>query len=475
MSTTSPVASGSPRRSAPVTVPATLEAEAEAEADESSEVGFSGSSPRVPRTFEALGNLEYRKFFIGHGISLVGTWLQGAAVAWIVFETTRDERMLGLVEAANLMPGVVVGLLAGMVADQVTPRRMVLAMQFGQFVVASTLAALALIGWLPVPLMLAALVVARVCVTFEMPSRQVLIYDVVGRGHLMNAIALNTGLFNASRVVGPSLAGVVLATLGAPACFVLNAVSFTAAMTAVGLMRVRPKPPNARAGDNATASKGWKGALAGFAHLGRDRLVGGLFLMLSGFGVLGMGYSAMIPSYAQVVLGVREIGYSLLLASSGVGATLGALIVASLGPGRDRLQVIALGLVLFAVGLAAAAVVPPLVAGGASGSRLALATAMACLSVVGCGAIMVYSTTQTVIQAAVPDAIRGRIMGVWMIMFSASVPSGALVSGVLASWLGTPQAMLAGSIGVALLALVVGVAFNLISWRANPPIASDTF
>ena len=450
MSATSLVASTSTRDSA-----TDDNASSPAESAEASEGASSSSPPRRKlRTFEALGNLEYRKFFIGHGISLVGTWLQGAAVAWIVFETTRDEWMLGLVEAANLMPGVVVGLLAGMVADRVTPRRMVLAMQFGQFLVASTLATLAVIGWLPVPLMLTALVLARVCVTFEMPSRQVLIYDVVGRGHLMNAIALNTGLFNASRVVGPSLAGVVLATLGAPACFVLNAVSFTAAMTAVGLMRVRSKSPNAQDGTNPTASKGWKGALAGFAHLNQDRMVGGVFLMLSGFGVLGMGYSAMIPSYAQVVLGVREIGYSLLLASSGVGATLGALIVASLGPGRDRLQVVAWGLVLFALGLAAAAVAPSRI-GESLGDRLALATAMVCLSVVGCGAIMVYSTTQTLIQAAVPDAIRGRIMGVWMIMFSASVPLGALVSGLLASWLGTPWAMMVGSIGVAFLALVV--------------------
>src|SRR3954468_2776867 len=178
--------------------------------------------PIRSRTFAALDNPDYRRYYAGQGVSLIGTWLQVAAVKWIVFDKTQSEFMLGVVEAAGLMPGLLVGLVAGVLADRVVPRRMILVMQFGQMSLAFALAFLIGLGVERIWQMALILALSRVCVTFEMPSRQVFLYDLVGREALVNAIALNSGLFNASRVIGPALAGYCLARLGRTACFALN-------------------------------------------------------------------------------------------------------------------------------------------------------------------------------------------------------------------------------------------------------------
>jgi MFS family permease len=385
------------------------------------------------RTFSALDNSDYRRYYFGQGVSLIGTWLQAAAVNWMVFETTDSEFALGVVGAASLLPGLVVGLVAGALADRVAPRRLIVTMEVAQMGLAFTLAALVWFGIVQIWQMALILALARVCVTFEMPSRQVFLYDLVGREDLTNAIALNSGLFNASRVVGPALAGACFAALGATACFLLNGVSYLAAIAAILLIR-RPATPCHR-GDRGAGQ-----ILGGLAHLRRDPRLATLFLLMTFFGVVGMGYDAMIPAYASRVVGTGVRGYSILLASSGIGATVGALAVASLGGVRRKERLILSGLILFAISLAASAMVPPLAArAGYVQARLALASL--CLLGVGFGAVVFYSSTQTLIQMVVPDHLRGRIMGIWMIVYSGSVPLGSLWTGRLASSQGVPLAM----------------------------------
>jgi MFS family permease len=404
-----------------------------------------GAEARVrSRTFAALANPDYRRYYLGQGVSLIGTWLQTAAVRWIVFEKTGSVFMNGVIEAAGVMPGMLVGLVAGALADRVAPKGMILLMQVGQMLLAFALAALVGLGIEQIWQMAAILALTRVCVTFEMPSRQVFLYDVVGRPSLMNAIALNTGLFNASRVIGPALAGVCLAKLGATSCFALNGVSYLAAIAA--LLSIRR--PHLR---GAKGTSGSGELLGGLAYLRRDRRVATLFLLMGFFGVVGMGYDAMVPAYARrvVLTGVR--GYSLLLSSSGIGATCGALAVASLGGLRRKERLVLTGMVIFAASLGCAAWLPARI--GPSGARLATATA--CLFGVGAGAVIFYSATQTLIQTAVPDHLRGRVMGIWMIVFSGSVPLGSLWTGRLALGRGVPPVMGLSACLCALAAMVV--------------------
>jgi MFS family permease len=389
--------------------------------------------PAHSGTFAAFSNPDYRKFYLGQGISLIGTWLQAAAVSWIVFDRTKSERMSGLVEAAGIVPGLFVGVLAGVLADRVFPRTMILLSQFAQMALACLLAILVASGRERVWQLALIVALTRIFVTFEMPARQVFLYDVVGRGMLVNAIALNSGLFNASRVIGPALAGLCLARLGEAACFGLNGASYLGAIASLLLIRVRPRPRH-------SSGKGMREIFGGFHYLIRDHRVRSLFLLMTGFGLLGGGFNALGPSYAQRLIGTGTGGYSLLLAMGGLGATLGALLVASLGGVERRDRLVLVGIVIFSISMAAAVVIPPQL--GPFGGVARLVSGSLCLMGTGLGAIVFYAATQTMIQSAVPDTLRGRVMGIWMIVYSGSVPLGCLWAGELAQWSGVGPVMI---------------------------------
>jgi predicted MFS family arabinose efflux permease len=386
-------------------------------------------------TFAALDHPGFRRYYIGQGISLVGTWLQAAAVRWLVFERTGSEFMLGLVEVASLMPGILVGLYAGALADRIVPVRMIVLMEFGQMVLAFLLSLLVGLGVVQIWQMIVILALARFCVTFELPSRQVFFYDLVGPEILSNAIALNSGLFNATRVLGPALAAVCLSLLGATGCFALNGVSYLAAIAAVLSIRVdHRKGPLHR--DAFTIRE----ILGGLQHLSDDRRMFAQFALVAFFGIVGMGYEAMVPAYARKVVGTGVNGYGILLACSGIGATVGAFAVASLGNLRRKELLTIAGMVIFGGTLAGAALLPIWLPAGAT-LLARLSVASACLLGAGFGAVLLYASSQTIIQLAVPDALRGRVMGIWMITYSSSVPLGALWTGRAAQSFGVAPVM----------------------------------
>ena len=195
------------------------------------------------------------------------------------------------------------------------------------------------------------LALSRVCVTFEMPSRQVLLLDLVGRGSLMNAIALNSGLFNASRVIGPALAGLCLARFGRTACFALNGASYLAAIAALLSIRAKHRP-------EVEIPAHHDHLLGGLAYVRANRRVATLFGLMMFFGVVGMGYAAMLPAYARLVLRTQTVGYSVLVASGGLGATVGALVIASLGGLARKERLVTAGMLVFSASLAAAGSLP---------------------------------------------------------------------------------------------------------------------
>jgi MFS family permease len=381
------------------------------------------------QTFASLAHPGFRRYYVGQGISLIGTWLQAAAVRWLVYDQSRSEFTLGVLEVAALLPGLFVGLVAGAIADGIAPRRMIVVMECAQMVLAFLLSLLVALGVVQIWHMVVILALARICVTFELPSRQVFFYELVGPEFLSNAIALNSGLFNAARVVGPALAGLCLTVLGATGCFALNALSYMAAIAAVLSITLVPRPRLLR-----HETFRLDVILGGLGYLRSERRIFAQYALVTFFGIVGMGYEAMVPAYARRVVDTGVGGYSMLLACAGIGATVGALVVASLGGLRRKERLTIAGMMIFGVSLACAASLPGLLPPSAP-DWLRLPAASLFLLGAGFGAVLFYSSSMTLIQLAVPDQLRGRIMGIWMIAYSGSVPLGALWTGRVAqSW-----------------------------------------
>ena len=389
-----------------------------------------------------IHNPTYRWFYAGQGASLIGTWSQAAAARWIVYEITRSERAVGIVDAVEVLPGVVVGLFAGAVADKVSGRLMLSAMQVGQAVLAFALAIMVGAGKVEIWQMAVLLASSQVFVTFEEPSRQVFQRHLVGRSALGHAIALETGLFNASRVLGPALAGICLSLLGQASPFAINGASFLAAFLILMLIRTPHGPEN-----DTEESPNEVGIAAGFQYVWHDRRVLRIFLLLAFFGVAGLGYTALVPAYAQNLLKASTGGYSALQVGGGIGSTLGAIAVAAVATARRRDLLVVGGMVVAGLALVLAGLAP-----GWLDPKLRLPVAVALMFINGAGTIAVFATAQTLIQAAVPDAIRGRVVGLWMIVFSASAPIGSLCSGTLAEALGVVPIMVTSG----LICVVVG-------------------
>lgn len=421
-----------------------------------------GRRERLQAFSTLIRNPTYRWFFAGSGASLIGTWSQAAAVRWLVYEISGSERTVGLVDAAETLPGVAVGLAAGAVADRVGPRMMLSAMQVGQAILAVMLALLVGSGSVQIWLMALLLGFASVFVTFEEPSRQVFQRRLVGRSALGHAIALETGLFNASRVIGPALAGLCLSLFGLAAPFVLNALSFLAALAILTCLRTPPRGP-AEPGEGEAEAGG--GMLAGLLYVWRDRRLLRIFALLAFFGAAGMGYTALVPAYARRVLRVAEAGYSALLVGGGIGSVGGALLVAALAGWGRRDLLVPIGMAAAGVALAGAGILP-----GLLGPGLALPAAVACMFANGMGSIVVFATAQTLIQAAVPDAIRGRVMGLWMVAYAGSFPLGAVAAGCLARPLGLIPVMV-GSAAICVAAALAVLASG--SLAPSPPTDPD--
>lgn len=389
-------------------------------------------------------NPAYRWFYAGQGASLVGIWSQAAAARWIVYEMTKSERAVGIVDAVEVLPGVVIGIFAGAVADKVSPRLLLSATQLGQSVLAFTLAFMVGTGHIQIWQMAMLLAFAQIFVTFEEPGRQVFQRQLVGRSSLSHAIALETGLFNVSRVIGPAVAGICLSLLGQASPFAINGSCFIVALSMLLLIRM-PNHPEEEADEEKEEEVG---LAAGFSFVWQDRRILRIFMLLAFFGMAGLGYTALVPAYAKKLLNSSSGGYSALQVGGGVGSTVGAFLVAWAAGNKRRDLLVVGGMVVAGLSLALAGLAP-----GALGAKVGLYAAVLLMFINGAGTIAVFATAQTLVQAAVPDAIRGRVVGLWMIVFSASAPVGSLFSGLLAEPLGVAPIMVVSG----LLCIVVGI------------------
>ena len=402
--------------------------------------GASGRGLSLNRTFAALRHRNYRLFFCGQFVSLVGTWMQNVAQAWLVYALTNSPFKLGVVSFCSGVPALAFSLWAGVLADRTPKRRLLLVTQAVMMTLAFLLAAYVFLGtvaWWHVGILAFCLGTAN---AFDAPTRQAFVAEMVDREELMNAIALNSAMFNSARIIGPALAGITLATMGAQWCFVLNGVSFLAVIAGLALMDVRPYV-------GAPSSESPLHQMReGVGYIWHHPTVRPLITLVAVSNLFSFGYMALLPAFAQDVLGVGSVGFGFMSTAVGLGALAGALILASLGNSQRKGRILTAGNLIFPAMVVAVAL-----------SRSFHLT-LACLAVAGFGFMTQNATTNTLVQTTVPDQLRGRVMSVYMMVFLGFYPIGALIAGTVAEGFGLPAGAAFGGL--------IGLAYGLyVFWR----------
>lgn len=405
------------------------------------ELPLAAAAPtRLPRGLSALRHRNFRLFWSGQLVSLIGTWMQQVGQAWLVLQLTGDPLALGIVAAAQFTPVLILGLFAGIVADAMPKRRLLFWTQSAAAVLALILGVLVLTNSVQVWHVYLLALALGVVNSLDMPARQSFVVEMVGKADIANAVALNSAVFNGSRIVGPAIAGVTIASIGLAPLFFVNAASYLAVVASLMLMRRSELLSPAR----AVVERSWRSVID---HLTEGlRYVRGnqpIFLSISVLAVVAtfaLNFQVLIPLLARDVLGGGADTYGFLMAASGVGSLTAALSIA-FGQ-RPTLRLLlagagAVGLALIALGF----------------SRL-VPVSMILMFVAGWGLIAMAATTNTIIQMAVPDVLRGRVMSVYTTVFAGSTPFGGLFAGTVAAAAGAPVALALGG-AISLLAVVV--------------------
>ncbi len=388
------------------------------------------------QTFAALKHRNFRLFFFGQLISLIGTWMQNTAQSWLVYQLTNSKLMLGIVAAASSAPMLLFSLWGGSLADRHPKRGVLLFTQSAMMALAFVFAALV---WTDLVRPWHILVLASlggVAMAFDMPARQAFMVEMTSREDLLNAVSLNSSIVNGARVIGPAVAGFLMAQAGVGTCFFLNGLSFIAVLAGLLMMRLPAFVPPAE------PESTWQHAIEGFAYVIKHRRVRTLLLLFSVVGVFGWSYSVLLPAFATDLLHVGSREYGGLLSANGVGALCGALAVAAFGNRVHRRLLIFGGLGVFSLMLLLLSLTRNYY------------VALFFLAVAGWGMLLYFSTTNTSIQMSVDDGMRGRVMGIWALVFGGMMPVGGLEAGLVSHWLGVPWAVAIGAVVCGAAALV---------------------
>jgi MFS family permease len=390
--------------------------------------------------WRALRHRNYRLFFAGQLVSLIGTWMQTVAQGWLVLLLTGDPFWLGVVVAAQFGPVLVLGLFGGLIADGLPKRRTLVVTQTVAMVLAFALFGLTVTHTVHV-LHIVALALGLGCVNaIDMPTRQAFSVEMVGREDIGNAVALNSAIFNGARVVGPAIAGLTIGATDISVAFLANGLSFLAVIGAYLVMDERTLATPPRLARPTTVAGVTESLSEGLRYVRTTPIVLLAVLVIGLVSTFGMNFSVVIPALARDVLDVGASGYGFLMAATGVGSFTVAMAIAF--GRRSRPALIGLG------GAALGVAELVLAASGQFGISLVA------MFVVGFGGIGMAATANTTIQLSVPDHLRGRVMSVYTTVFAGSTPIGGLIAGVLASAYGVPVAIAVGGAG----SLIVGLA-----------------
>jgi MFS family permease len=374
----------------------------------------------------AFRHRNYRLFFSGQLVSLVGTWMQTVAESWLVFRLTGSSALLGLSSFVGLIPVFLLAPLGGAAADRFDRRRIIVVTQSISMVLPLILSVLTLTGRVRVWQIFVLAACLGIVNAFDMPARQAFVVEMVGRDDLLNAIALNSSMVNGARIVGPAVAGLTVAAVGEGWCFLINGVSYVAVIAGLLMMRLP------RAAPALTHRSALHHTIEGFRFIARTAPIRALLLLLGIVSFAGLPYSVLMPVFAESILHAGPKGLGLLMGASGAGALAGTLTLASrrgvLGLGRWVLTAtVALGVALMLFSL----------------SRTFWLSAVL-LVPVGGTMILQMAASNTLIQAMVPDTLRGRVMAVYAMMLVGMAPFGALFAGMVAEKIGAPYTLALG-------------------------------
>jgi MFS family permease len=404
---------------------------------------------QLPRGLSAFGHRNFRLFWFGQLISLAGTWMQSVAQAWLVLQLTSDPLALGIVAAAQFTPVLVLGLFAGVYADAVNKRTALIWTQIGAAVLALVLGLLVFGNVVQVWQVFVLALLLGVVNAFDMPIRQAFVVEMVGRDDVANAVALNSAVFNGTRIIGPAIAGIFIATVGIAPLFFFNAVSYLAVVAGLLMMRTSElHPPRERLTVGRNPRSVVNHLVEGLRYVRATKLILVPIVVLGVVSTFTLNFQVLIPVFARDVLHGEADTYGFLMAASGAGSLVSALAIAFFM--RPTMRLLLAGTAVIGAGFIGLSLI------------VSLPLDMVLMFVVGFGVIAMAATTNTTIQLSTPDALRGRVMSVYTTVFAGSVPFGGLFSGLLAAAAGVQVALAVGGV-IALLA-VIGAAV----WLRRP-------
>ncbi len=404
--------------------------------------GPSALSGFLRSRFHALEHQNFRLFWWGQLASLIGTWMQSVAQGWLMHRLTDSAFMLGLLAFAQFVPVTVLTLWAGVLADRLDKRRLLMVTQLGFLVQAMALAIVVSLGVVQAWMVLALALLFGIINAFDLPARQAFVVELVGKEDLGNAIALNSTAFNVARVAGPALAGILVAAVGEAPCFWLNASSFLPVIVVLARMQSAP-----REGARGAEVGAWSSMRQGIDYALRTPAIRNLLILLGVAAGLGFQYMVLLPVYAREILSSGAETYGAMVSAFGLGSLLAAAVLTrKLDRWYLRRNLL--------VGLGSAAVGLGLFAWSRS---LPLSLAMGFAA--GFGLILYVASTNILLQTTTDDRFRGRVMGLYTFMFIGTAPIGALASGAIAQRFGAPIATTCSA--VVLLGGAVWVSYRL--------------
>jgi MFS family permease len=374
-------------------------------------------TPR-PGLLRALRHRNYRLFASGQLVSLIGTWMQTVAESWLVYRLTGSAFLLGAVGFANRIPVFLFSTVGGAVADRYDRRHIVIATQAASMLLASLLAVLTLTHAVQVWHLMSIATLLGIVNAFDIPGRQAFVVELVSREDLQNAIALNSSMFNGARVVGPAVAGVLVAAVGEGWCFFANAVSYIAVLAGLLLMRV-PPVPRAERPPSMLAH-----VTEGFRFVLRSKPISALLLLLGLVSLMGTPYAVLMPIISDQTFHAGSRGLGILMGAAGVGALIGALSLAR----RVGLKGYGRSIGLAAIGFGVSLLIFSLMRQFWLGALFLLPAGFTMMTQM--------AASNTLVQSMTPNSLRGRVMAVYSMMFMGMAPIGALLAGTLAGWLG---------------------------------------
>ncbi|MES2477078.1 MAG: MFS transporter [Verrucomicrobiota bacterium] len=404
------------------------------------------------QAFRAFGHRNYRIFFAGQVISLIGTWLQSTAEGWLVYDLSGSSVALGLIRFANMLPFALLALWGGIMADRRSKREILLYTQSASMLLALLLAALVYFELIQVWQVAVIGFLLGTVNAFDVPARQAFVVELVGKEDLINGIALNSSMFNLARVVGPAVAGLLIGAVGVAGCFLLNAVSYIAVIVGYSRLKLPPFEPKH---DHPPFTEAIREA---FAYITSNGPLRAIMILVSTFSVFGVSYVVVMPVFAKDVLGGDAKAFGILMACNGCGALIGGIGLATFGHLLSRRKLIYTG--LFGCCLLLIAF---------SFSRVFL---LSCGLLMAAGFFMIIfmATANTATQLRSPDALRGRIMGFYSLCFLGMSSVGSLITGFLAQALGAPAAVATGASICIVIGLLVFRRIIPIPTESTPPL-----